>query len=154
MTPPPRASRLFEAHFQDYTLSTDRGRIDPVGVHRFLAEHSYWARGITLELVVRALEGSLPIGVFAADGTLAAFGRVVTDYAVFAYLRDVFCLPQHRGRGLASWLARDIRDHPDLATVSSWMLGTQDAHAVYERAGYRRAPHPDWYMTVPKSGES
>lgn len=150
----PRDRVVFEASRKGYLLSTDRDRLDPAAVHRFLASESYWARGMTLDELQRALEHSLPIGIYAEDGTLAAFGRVVTDYAVFAYLRDVFTIPAHRGRGLASWLACEIRNHPELATVASWMLATRDAHAVYEKAGYRPAPHPEYYMTVPKPNES
>ncbi|MCM2394490.1 GNAT family N-acetyltransferase [Rhizobium sp. S95] len=141
---------IFEASRKGYTLSTDRSRFDPVEVHRFLVNESYWARNLTFDQLERALEGSLPVAIYAPDGTLAAFGRLVTDYAVFAYLRDVFTLPAHRGQGLASWLALEIRNHPELATVTSWMLATKDAHAVYEKAGYRPAPHPEYYMTVPK----
>ncbi len=142
---------VFEASYRGYLLSTDRARVDPAAVHKFLTEESYWARGMTSEQLQRALENSLPIGIYAEDGTLAAFGRVVTDYAVFAYLRDVFTLPAHRGKGLACWLAREIRKHPELAAVTNWMLATRDAHAVYEKAGYRPAPHPEYYMTVPNN---
>lgn len=154
MTPMPCDPIVFEAYRNGYLLSTDRTRLDPVAVHRFLAGDSYWARGMTLEQLQRALDHSLPIGIYAEDGTLAGFGRLVTDYAIFAYLRDVFTLPAHRGRGLASWLADEIRNHPELVAVTSWMLATRDAHAVYEKAGYRRAPHPEYYMTVPKPDEA
>ena len=142
--------QVFERQRDGYTLSTDRTRLDPQMIHAFLADESYWGRDITLPQLERALTGSLPVGIFAPDGSLAAFGRVVTDYAIFAYLRDVFTLPDHRSRGLAAWLATAIREHPDLQTVTSWMLATRDAHAVYERAGFRPAPHPEYYMTLPK----
>lgn len=141
---------IFEARRDGYVLSTDLSRIDREAVFDFLANDSYWAKSLAPAQLKRALENSLVIGIHAADGSLATFARVVTDYAVFAYLRDVFTLPAHRGRGLASWLAAEIRNHPELATVTSWMLATRDAHAVYEKAGYRPAPHPEYYMTVPK----
>lgn len=131
-----------------YTLSSERSRLDLGAIHRFLREDSYWAKGLDLNRLERALAASLPFGVYAPDGSLAAFARVVTDFALFAYLRDVFTLPAHRGRGLASWLARDIRDHPELAGITSWMLATRDAHAVYEKAGFRRAPEPENYMKL------
>lgn len=141
---------IFEAEHGDYRLSTDPALIDVDVVHGFLSRDSYWAQGLRRDRLERALARSLPIGVYAADGSLAAFARLVTDYAVFAYLRDVFTLPAHRGKGLASWIASEIRHHPELATVTSWMLATKDAHRVYERAGYRAAPHPEYYMTIPK----
>ncbi|MCA0920835.1 GNAT family N-acetyltransferase [Pseudooceanicola nanhaiensis] len=131
-----------------YEISTDRDRLDRGRVLRYLAEESYWARGMTAEKLDRALAGSLPIGVYAPDGGLAGFARLVTDYAVFAYLRDVFVLPAHERRGLATWLSNVIREHPELATVSNWMLATQDAHGVYERAGFKAVPHPEYYMSV------
>lgn len=123
-----------------YSLSTDRSRLDLDLIARFLAEEAYWSSGMPRPLLERALSGSLPIGIYAPDGAMAGFGRVVTDFAVFAYLRDVFVLRAHRGKGLSVWLARDIRNHPELATVTTWMLATRDAHAVYAKAGYAPVP--------------
>ncbi|UNZ52403.1 GNAT family N-acetyltransferase [Agrobacterium tumefaciens] len=144
---------IFEITRDGYVLSTDPTRVDFDLVHGFLARDSYWAQGMTADRLKRALSHSLPVGVYAPDGSMAAFARLVTDYAVFGYLRDVFTVEDHRGRGLASWIATEIRRHPELSTVSSWMLATRDAHGVYEKAGYRAAPHPEYYMTVPKPGE-
>jgi GNAT superfamily N-acetyltransferase len=142
---------VFEAEHKGYTLSTDRDRLDVDRIHRYLAEDSYWARGLDRALFERALAGSLPVAIYASNGELATFARVVTDLAVFAYLRDVFTLPEHRGQGLATFLAQVIRTHPELKTVNSWMLATQDAHGVYEKAGYTPVPHPEYYMSIRKS---
>lgn len=138
------------ARADGYTLSTDRSRIDIDAVERFLQHEAYWSAGLPRPVLERALAGSMPMGLYAPDGSMAGFARLVTDCAVFAYLRDVFVLPAHRGRGLAQWLALTIRSHPELATVTSWMLATRDAHGVYAKAGYAAAPHPEYYMTVPK----
>lgn len=134
-----------------YRLTTDRAAIDLDLVGRFLAEEAYWSKGMTRADLERALAGSLPMAVLAPTGEMVGFARLVTDYTVFAYLRDVFTLRAHRGRGLAAWLAETIRSHPELASVRSWMLATRDAHSIYERAGYRRVPHPEYYMSVPKA---
>lgn len=142
---------VFEAEHEGYTLSTDRDRLDVDRIHRYLAEESYWARGLDRALFERALAGSLPVAIYAPNGELATFARVVTDLTVFAYLRDVFTLPEHRGLGLATFLAQAIRTHPELKTVSSWMLATRDAHAVYARAGFKPVPHPEYYMSIRKS---
>lgn len=139
---------LFEVRRDGFLLSTDRARLDVDTIHRFLAEQSYWAAGLARDRLERALAGSLPIGIYADDQTMAAFGRLVTDCAMFAYLRDVFTLPEHRGRGLATWMAREIRNHPDLSMVGNWMLATRDAHAVYAKAGFRPVPHPEFYMSL------
>jgi len=133
-----------------YVLSTDRARIDLGVVEDFLAERAYWSTGLPRPVLERALAGSLPMGLYAPDGSMAGFGRLVTDYAVFAYLRDVFVLPAHRGRGLATWLASEIRNHPALATVTTWMLATRDAHGVYAKAGFAAVPHPEYYMSLRK----
>lgn len=131
-----------------YRLTSDRSLIDVDAVHAYLAEESWWARGLSRRRLERALAGSLPFALLAPDGSLAGFARVVTDYAVFAYLRDVFVLPAHRGRGLATWIAIVIREHPELAEVATWMLASTDTQAIYERAGYSRDPHPERYMRV------
>lgn len=145
---------VFEAEHRGYTLSTDRDRLDVDRIHRYLAEDSYWARGLDRALFERALAGSLPVAIYAPNGELTTFARVVTDLAVFAYLRDVFTLPEHRGRGLATFLAQVIRTHPELKTVNSWMLATQDAHGVYAKAGYSPVPHPEYYMSIRKPDEN
>lgn len=139
-------------HRDGYRLTTDRRLLDVDAVHAYLTEESWWARGMTRDRLERAIAGSLPMTLFAPGGSFAGFARVVTDYAVFAYLRDVFVLPAHRGRGLAAWIATVVRAHPDLSGVTTWMLATTDAHAVYERAGYRADPHPERYMRVPRDG--
>lgn len=137
-----------------YELSTDGSRIDFAVVSAFLSQDAYWSDGLSDDTLQRALDGSLVMGVYTADGAMAGFARLVTDCAVFAYLRDVFVLPAHRGRGLAGWMAGQIRAHPGLATVGTWMLATRDAHGVYEKAGYRPVPHPEWYMSVPKQQDT
>lgn len=145
---------VFEAEHKGYTLSTDRDRLDVDRIHRYLAEESYWARGLDRALFERALAGSLPVAIYAPNGELATFARLVTDLAVFAYLRDVFTLPEHRGQGLATFLAQAIRAHPELKTVNSWMLATRDAHGVYTKAGYAPVPHPEYYMSIRKPAET
>ncbi len=133
-----------------YELSTARGRIDRDTVARFLSGEAYWSSGLSPEILDRALACSLPVGIYAPDGSMVGFGRLVTDFAVFAYLRDVFVLREHRGKGLATWLAVQIREDPALASVTTWMLATRDAHSVYARAGFRPVPNPEFYMSLPR----
>ncbi|MFT4014770.1 MAG: GNAT family N-acetyltransferase [Paracoccus sp. (in: a-proteobacteria)] len=151
MITPPDIAPVEWRRDDGYLLTTDRAAIDLAAVGRFLAEDAYWSRGMDRARLERALAGSLPMAVIAPGGGMAGFARLVTDYTVFAYLRDVFVLPGHRGRGLSVWLALVIRSHPELAGITTWMLATRDAHAVYEKAGYRPVPHPEYYMSVPKS---
>lgn len=136
----------------DYILSTDPARLDLDAIHAFLSGESYWAKGLPRDVLARALAHSLPFGIYTEAWEQIGFGRVVTDYALFAYLRDVYVLDTHRGRGLAGWLAEVSREHPALASITTWTLATADAHGVYERAGYQRAEHPEWYMQVKREG--
>ena len=95
--------KIMDWHRGEYTISTERGRLDLHVIHRFISEESYWGKGRPLEVVRKAVENSVPFGVYRGD-ELVGFARVVTDYATFAWLADVFVLPEHRGRGLSKWL--------------------------------------------------
>jgi GNAT superfamily N-acetyltransferase len=128
------------------SISDDPARLDRVAIRRFLAD-SYWAKGIPGEVVDRSIDGSLPFGVYEG-GALVGFGRVISDYATYAYVADVFVLESHRGRGLALWLMETIRAHPRLQGIRRWNLVTRDAHALYRKAGFRDAENPSRYMEI------
>ena len=119
-----------------YTISTDRDRLDIELIQRFLSEDSYWAAGVTREVVERSIENSLCFGLHHGNEQVG-FARVVTDRAAFAYLADVFVLTPHRGRGLGKWLIETVISHPDLQNLRRFFLGTADAHSLYERYGFR-----------------
>jgi GNAT superfamily N-acetyltransferase len=146
MTPLPFESAVLERRHGDYLLSTDRARLDLDAIHGFLSGEAYWAAGVPRVLVERAVAGSLPIAAYAPDGALAGFARAVTDGALFGYLRDVFVLPAHRGRGLGKALSAALLEHPDLATVRNWMLATRDAHALYASLGFGPPTDPGMLM--------
>lgn len=122
------------------TISTDKTRLDRALIHRFLTS-SYWAQGRSREVVDASIEGSLPFGVYQGDAQVG-FARVITDYATFAYLADVFILEAHRGRGLSKRLVRAVLEHPPLRTCS-WTLFTKDAHGLYEPFGFKRPSEPE-----------
>lgn len=121
-----------------YTLSTDPSRLDIDVVHTYLSEHSYWARGRSRSVVERSIEHSLCFGVYQGKHQVG-FARVITDFAVHAYLADVFVLPEHRGRGLGKWLVASMLSHPLLRGVTKWSLDTRDAQGLYEPFGFERA---------------
>jgi GNAT superfamily N-acetyltransferase len=129
-----------------YEISTDRDRLDRQTIHGFLRT-SYWAQGIDLATVNRAIHHSLPFGLYAADGAQAGFARIVTDTARFAWLADVFVLPDHRGKKLGVWLVQTVLSHPDVDGLRM-ILGTADAHGLYERFGFARAD-PARIMELP-----
>ncbi|HEX3084887.1 MAG TPA: GNAT family N-acetyltransferase [Pyrinomonadaceae bacterium] len=132
----------------DYSISTDRARLDLDLIHHYLSNESYWATGRSHEVVVRAIENSLPFGIYR-DQELVGFARIVTDYATFAWVADVFVLPEHRGRGLSKWLMEVIIAHPDLQGFRRWVLSTKDAHGLYERFGFIPLHRPERWMERP-----
>jgi GNAT superfamily N-acetyltransferase len=127
-----------------YEIDTDTARHDLAVIHRFLTR-SHWAKGIPLSVVERAIRHSLSFGLYR-DGRQIGFARVVTDHATFAYLADVFVLPEERGKGLARWLIETILAHPELQGLRRWLLGTRDAQGLYERCGFREPPSPFTFM--------
>jgi len=128
----------------DFEISTDAARIDVATLHGFLAE-SYWAHGIPRHTVEQAIRNSLCFGIYRGKQQ-AGFARVITDRATFAYLADVFVLPEFRGRGLSKWLMECIVTHPDLQGLRRWSLVTRDAHALYQKFGFRALATPDQWM--------
>jgi GNAT superfamily N-acetyltransferase len=133
-----------------YELDDDAARVDVDVVHRYLSEESYWARGRSRDTVERLVrEAARVVGAYrGAD--LVAFCRVSSDGAAYAFLCDVFVLPDHRGRGLGVELVREAVDggpHRDLP----WYLGTSDAHGLYRRFGFGE-PDPERLMFRPRPG--
>lgn len=135
----------------EYTLSADPARIDAAAVHAYLTR-SYWAEGISLELVKKCIDGSLCVGVYHPDAGQVGFARVVTDRATFAYLCDVYVLENHRGRGLGKWLMEAVMAHPDLQGLRRFVLVTQDAHALYRPFGFTAPAFPERYMEIARPG--
>lgn len=133
---------LNDSNFQ---ISTDRSRLDVAMIYRFLSEQSTWAIGISRDVVERSIENSLCFGGFV-DGRQVAFARVITDYATFANLVDVFVLPDYRGRGYSKWLVQAIIDHPSLQRLRRFTLATSDAHGLYTRFGFTSPAKPETLM--------
>lgn len=129
---------------EQYTISTSRERLDLNVIHDFLTQ-SYWAAGVTMEIVRRSIENSLPFGMYEDDQQIG-FARVITDYATFAYLADVFVLDAWRGAGLGHWLVAVIDSHPQLKGLRRWMLATRDAHGIYRTVGFQNLKQPDRWM--------
>jgi GNAT superfamily N-acetyltransferase len=133
-----------ESHIE---VSTDPDRLDRELIHAFLSRESYWALGIARETVDRAIERSIPFGLYLG-GAQVGFARAVTDAATFAWIADVFVLASHRGRGLGRRLVDAVLAHPDVRGVRDVLLATADAHGVYAPLGFGRLEHPDRYMRL------
>lgn len=129
-----------------YTISTDKARLDIALIHDFLSRSSYWAEGRSIELVYKTIENSLCFGVYEGEAQVG-FARVVTDYATFGWLCDVFVIESHRGRGLSKWLVDCVVHHPELRGLRTLMLATRDAHGLYERyGGFQRMTQAERWM--------
>jgi len=136
----------------DFIISTDKSKIDITVVHDYLSKESYWAKNIPLDIVAKAIEGAFCFGVYkkeqGASITQIGFARVITDKATFGYLADVFILEPYRGKGLSKWLMHEIMNHPELQGFRGWMLGTKDAHTLYEQFGFKRLQHSERIMRL------
>lgn len=124
---------------QGYLISADPSKLDIAVIHQYLSRESYWAKNIPLQTVERSIANSFCFGVYYHDVQIG-FARLVTDKATFAYLADVFVLPEHRGKGLSKWLIETIHAHPDVQGLRRWMLGTKDAHGLYAQFGWKPIP--------------
>jgi GNAT superfamily N-acetyltransferase len=129
-----------------YEISTDNERLDIDLIHEFLRS-SYWAKDIPREVVEKAIEHSLCFGAFCA-GRQIGFGRVVTDFATFGYVADVFVIPEHRGQGVSKLILRAMLDHTRLQGLRRLLLATRDAHSLYAQFGFAPVAHPEHLMTI------
>jgi GNAT superfamily N-acetyltransferase len=131
----------------DYKISTDKSKINLSTVQDYLCNQSYWAEGIPLSIVRRSIENSLCFSIYYKEEQIG-FARVISDYATFAYLADVFVLPAYRGNGLSKWLMDVILDYPDLQGLRRFLLTTKDAHSLYAQFGFVLYPQPERMMTI------
>ena len=127
-----------------FVVSTDPKRLDLDVIYGYLTR-SYWCEGIPKSVVQRSIGGALCFGVYDGAAQIG-FARVITDFATYAYLADVFVLESHRGQGLSKWLMECILAHPELQNLRRWSLVTRDAHGLYERYGFVQPPKPERYM--------
>ena len=125
-------------------ISTDKERLDIPYIHAFLT-NSYWAKGISVDLVRSSIEHSFCFGLYQ-DGSQIGFARVITDFTIFAYLADVFIDEKERGRGLGVKLVETIMSHQNLQGLRRWHLLTSDAQGLYRRFGFETPVAPDTHM--------
>jgi len=128
-------------------ISTDKTRLDIDLIHEYLSKESYWAIGRDIEMVRRSIDNSLCFGLYLEDQQIG-FARVVTDYAVFAWIMDVFVLKDYRGNGYSKKLMNAIMTHEKLQNLQRWGLGTDDAHGLYEQFGFKPLSKPQNMMEI------
>ncbi len=128
-------------------INNDPQQLDINLIHRFLSEESAWARGIPLEKVKQSIAHSLCFGGYE-NGQQIAFARVVSDFATFAYLMDVFVLKEHRGRGLSRQLVAAVKAHPQLQGLRRFLLASSDARGLYQKFGFQALGKPEIMMEI------
>jgi GNAT superfamily N-acetyltransferase len=143
---PTLATPVHEYRRGELLVTTDRSRIDVDVVHGYLAS-CYWAGEIPREIVERSIKSSYCFSLFEGSAQIG-FARLVTDFATYAYICDVFVLDPHRGRGLGKWLMECIRENADLQGLRRWSLVTRDAHGLYRQFGFQSPKMAERYMEI------
>ncbi len=137
--------------FKGYTITTDKSLMKPSEVFHWLCEISYWAKGIPEDTFMRSFENSFCIGALK-NGRQVGFGRLITDYATFAYLADVYVEETHRGTGLASKMMELLFDLEWVKNLRGIKLATLDAHALYRKFGFHEPKFPERLMEISRPG--
>ena len=134
-----------ESQPDGFLITTDCNKLDLSLIHHYLTTETYWARERSLEVVRRSFENSLPFVILKGDETIG-WARVVSDYATFAWLADVFIRKEFRGLGLSKWLMETIISHDDLQGLRRFLLATRDAHGLYRQFGFDDLRFPQLWM--------
>ena len=130
----------------EISISTDKSKLNIEAIHDYLCYKSYWAKGRSFDRVKKSIENSICFGLYDNDNRMLGFGRIITDYVVFAYLMDFFIFEEQQGKGFGTQLAQHIFEYPDLQQVRLWFLGTHTAQKFYEKCGFTRVEDPDRFM--------
>lgn len=127
---------LYEEKIIGYLFSDDKEKLQFDVIHNYLSNESYWSKGISADILKRAIRNSECFGIYDNSGKQTGFARVVTDKATYGYIGDVFVLEPHRGKGLSKFLMEFILNHPELQGFRRWMLLTRDAQDLYKKYGF------------------
>ena len=127
--------KYYNSNKDDYFISTDPSLLKVDVIYKYLSEESYWAKNIPRDVVEKSISNSLCFGIYHHNSQIG-FARLVTDKATLAYLADVFIIAEYREKGLSKWLMQVIHAHPELQGLRRWVLGTRDAHGLYEQFGW------------------
>jgi ribosomal protein S18 acetylase RimI-like enzyme len=129
-----------------FYISTDKSQLQMDEICAYLSR-SYWAKGRGRNVVERAIQNSLCFGLFH-EGRQIGLVRIITDYATFAYLCDVYVLEEFQGKGLGKWLMSVVMSHPELQGLRRWSLVTRDAHGLYRQFGFNELQSPERWMEI------
>jgi GNAT superfamily N-acetyltransferase len=130
-----------------FVITTDKSLLKPEEVHQWLSTTSYWCKGVPYEVVKTSFDHSYCIGALK-DGKQVGYARLVTDYAVFAYLADVYVVEEHRGMGISKKMMELLMNQEWVKGMRRVMLATKDAHALYTQFGFTAPADPDRLMEI------
>jgi len=138
---------IIEITFDNFTITTDKTKMDIVAIHDFLSNYSGWSDHIPFERVKTSINNSLNFGLFHHDKQIG-FARVISDFSTIAYLGDIYVLDDYRGQGLSKRLMDTVITHPNLQGLRRWILLTSTADWLYEKYGFTKLPKPEIYMEL------
>jgi GNAT superfamily N-acetyltransferase len=134
-------------HYDGYTITTDKSRLQPETIHKWLSEESYWSKHIPFDVVKTAFDNSYCIGVLSGNEQVG-YARLITDYATFAYLADVYVLNEHRGKGLSKQMLEVLMQLDWVKGLRKILLATLDAHDLYKQFSFASLVIPERYMEI------
>ena len=129
-----------------FVITTNPARLDVDAIYAYLSR-VYWANTRSRDAVERSLKNSLCFGLYEGDKQIGLV-RVISDYATFAYVCDVYVLEAYQGNGLGTWLMKVVMAHPDLQGLRRWLLATRDAHSLYRKSGFTALEAPERWMEI------
>ncbi|MES2478496.1 MAG: GNAT family N-acetyltransferase [Bacteroidota bacterium] len=138
---------IIEIKFDDFSITTDKLKMDVVAIHDFLSKHSGWSDNIPFDRVKTSIDNSLNFGLFHHDRQIG-FARIISDFSTIAYLGDIYILDNYRGQGLSKKLMDTVMAHPNLQGLRRWILLTSTADWLYEKYGFTKLPKPEVYMEL------
>ncbi len=131
-----------------FHISTDKKKLDVDLIFDFLNKEAYWSKERSRETVEKSIQNSHCYGVYDNDNNQVGFARIITDFAVYAYILDLFVISSHRGLGLGQLLVKEMLSDPDLRQVKKWALATRDAHDLYKKFGFSNVTNPERLMSM------
>lgn len=138
---------IIEITFDNFTITTDKSKMDIDAIHDFLSNYSGWSNGIPFDRVKTSIDNSLNFGLFHNHSQIG-FARVISDFSTIAYLGDIYVLDNYRGQGLSKKLMKAVMEHPNLQGLRRWILLTSTADWLYEKYGFKKLPKPEIYMEL------
>ena len=139
--------KIIETGFNEFTITTDKAKMDIVAIHDFLSKYSTWSENIPLDKVRNSIGNSLNFGLFKDDKQIG-FARVISDFSTIAYLGDIYILEKFRGQGLSKILMEFVMAHPNLQGLRRWILLTSTADWLYDKYGFTKLSKPNFYMEL------